>query len=393
MFRPIRPEYPVSLDRNHCLRLRSRYNDCDRCAQACPARALRVTDTAIELADGCMRCGQCGAVCPTEALQAEGFAVSPPRAAASKMPLYVDCWKVAASDSPANALRVPCLGGIALHLLVQWHAASGGRQTVLIDRGWCGRCSAGCGENHPAQETLDAARALLAKIGVPEHALPRIESLPLLQAQMPAEIPEPLAARSLSRREFFTGITRNAARAIAPTTAGQPDERAQSCRARIAKIETTARSQLLAQVAALSAQYGRPPPAELFPALRTSDACRNHRICAAACPTHALQAYQSEDGAAQGIAFDARVCIACGDCTRACPEQALALVPQDDSESPRGTAALTRWTVRECYDCGHEFADSGSGNSCPTCRKTRELARASFSQLFGLARRTQDDRI
>ena len=319
--------------------------------------------------------------------------MTPPCAAASKMPLYVDCWKVAASDSPANALRVPCLGGIALHRLVQWHATSGGRQIVFIDRGWCARCGAGGGARHPVQETLDAARALLAKIGVPEHALPSIESLPLLQTQMPAEIPEPLAAQFLSRREFLTGVTRNAARAIAPATACQPDENLQSRRTPVTRIETTARSQLLSQAAALGAQYGRPLPAELFPALRASDACRNHRVCAAACPTHALQAYQSEDGAAQGIVFDASACIACSDCTRACPQQALTLVPRGDGEVPRFAAALTRWTVRECYDCGHEFADSGSSNTCPTCRKTRELARASFSQLFAPARSSQDERV
>jgi hypothetical protein len=42
--------------------------------------------------------------------------------------------------------------------------------------------------------------------------------------------------------------------------------------------------------------------------------------------------------------------------------------------------------LRECYDCGHEFADSGPGSVCPGCRKTRELTRISFSQLFGSAR-------
>ena len=393
VFRPIRPEYPVTVDRRHCLRLRSRYNDCDRCAQVCPAHVLHVTNAAIELADGCLRCGQCSAVCPTEALQTEGFALNPPPAAVSETLLYVDCWKVPVSDSPQDAMRVPCLGGIALHRLVQWHAAAGGRQIVLIDRGWCGQCSAGCGANHPARETLDATRALLSELGVPDQALPRIESLPLSRAQMPAEIPDPLAAQSLNRREFFAGITRNAARAIAPVAAGRPDEDAQSRRAHVAKIETTARSQLLAQAAVVGARHGQPLPAELFPALRVSDACRNHRVCTATCPTRALQAYENEDRAAQGIAFDASACIACGDCTRACPEQALTLIPQGDGEVPRGTTALTRWTLRECYDCGHEFADSSSSSVCPTCRKTRELVRTSFSQLFAPRSGLQDERM
>ena len=273
-----------------------------------------------------------------------------------------------------------------MHHLVQWHATSGGRRIVLVDRGWCGQCSAGSGANHPAQAALDAARALLAELGVADQALPRIESLPLLRAQMPAEIPEPLAAQPLGRREFFAGITRTAARAIVPIAAGQPDEGAQSRRARLVKIETTARSQLLAQAAVLGAQHDRSLPAELFPALRVSDACRNHRVCAATCPTGALQAYESEDGATAGIAFDAQACIACGDCTRACPERALTLVPQGDGEVPRGPAALTRWTPRECYDCGRSFADAGKDQRCPACRKSYYLARSAFQQIFGAAR-------
>jgi len=389
----VRNDVSLQINADRCLRLRSRYNDCDQCAQACPAHVLHVSIERIELAEGCLRCGQCGAACPTEALQTEGFAVSPPPAASSRTPLYVDCWKVPAADSPHDAIRVPCLGGIALHHLVQWHAAAEGRQIALIDRGWCGQCSAGCGSHHPAQETLDAARALLAELGVAEQALPRMESLPLPRVQMPAEIPEPLAAQFLSRREFFAGITRNAARAIAPVAAGRPDDDAQSRRARGARIETTARSQLVAQAAALGARHGQPLPAELFPALRVADACCNHQVCAATCPTRALQAYRSEDGAAAGIAFDAAACIACGDCTRACPERALTLVPQGDGEVPRGATALTRWTLRECYDCGHEFADSGSSSVCPTCRKTRELARTSFSQLFGAARNPHGERM
>lgn len=381
-YRPLRPEPAVAFDPVRCLRLRSRYSECERCAEACPAKVLRVTGTAIELAADCLRCGRCSAVCATGALQTAGFAVNPRRAAAGTTPLYVDCWKVPAPDSAHDAMRVACLGGIALHQLVQWHAATERRPIVLVDRGWCSQCRAGRGARHPAQEALDAARALLAELGVAEHALPRLESLPLPRMQMPTEIPEPLTAQSVNRREFFAGITRHAARAIAPMTAGQSHENVRSRRARPAKIETTARSQLLAQAAALGARHGRPLPAELFPALRVSEACCNHGVCAATCPTGALHVYRSADGAAAGIAFDAQACIACGDCTRACPEQALTLVPQGDGEVPHGATALTRWTSRECHDCGHEFVDSGSSSICSGCLKTRAMARTSFFQFL-----------
>ena len=382
----VRGEISLQFDAHQCLRLRSRYSDCDRCAKACPPRVLHVRDEGFRLADGCLGCGRCSAACPTDALQTEGFALNPLHAPASQTPLYVDCWKVPPSLSPRDVVRVPCLGGIALHRLVQWHVISKGRQIVLLDRGWCGRCSAGSGGNHPAQEALDAAHALLAGLGVSTNVLPRLEALPLPPTQMPADIPEPLAARTLNRREFFSGMTRAAARAVVPVVMGKGGERGQSCGARLGKIEPTARSQLLAQTAALGERHGRPLPAGLFPALRVSDACRNHRVCAATCPTGALQAHAYGNGASAGIAFDAAACIACGDCTRACPEQALALVPRGGGEIPLGATVLTRWALRECYDCGHEFADSGSRNVCPVCCETRELVQASISQLFGSVR-------
>lgn len=381
VFQCVRDDASLQLDAERCLRLRSRYSDCDQCAQACPARVLHVSPERIELADGCLRCGWCSAACPTEALRIEGFTADLAPVAAGNTPLHVDCWKVSASDSPRDTVRVPCLGGIALHRLVQWHAASGGRPIVLLDRGWCDECRAGSGATHPAQETLEAARALLAQLGVAEPALPRLQNLPLPRTRMPAEIPDSLAAQPLSRREFFSGMTHAAARAIAPVVTREGGERGQSRGARPGRIEAAARSQLLAHVAALGKRHGRPLPAGLFPVLRVADACRNHQVCAAICPTGALQAYQSEDGATAGIAFDARACIACGDCTRACPQRALALVAQGDGEVPQGAAVLTRWTLRECRDCGHEFADSGSGNVCPTCRKTRELGRALFGKM------------
>lgn len=385
-FRRVWKDAFLRLDADRCLRLRSRYSDCERCERACPSRVLHVRDGGFRLADECLGCGRCSAACPTDALQTEDFAVNPSHSSASQTPLYVDCWKVPPSLSPRDATRVPCLGGIALHRLVQWHVVSEGRQIVLLDHGWCGQCSAGSGAKHPAQEALDAAHALLAGLGVSTNALPRLETLPLPQTRMPAEIPEPLAGRTLSRREFFSGMTRAGARAIAPVVVGNSGERGRSCGARLGKIETTARSQLLAQAAALAKRHGRPLPAALFSMLQVSDACCNHQVCAATCPTGALQAHANADSATAGIAFDAAACIACGDCTRACPERALTLVPQGNGEDPRGPAALTRWTQRECYDCGREFADSGSSNVCPVCRETRELMHTSFSQLFGSVR-------
>lgn len=383
MITGMRGDVSLQITAGRCLRLRSRYSDCEKCAQACPPRVLRVNNECIELADGCLRCAQCCAACPTDALKMEGLAANRLRISAGKTPLYIDCWKVAASQSPRDAIRVPCLGGIPLRDLVRWHAASAGRQIVLIDRGWCGQCSAGRRADHPAQGALEAARALLAGLGAAAEALPRLESLPLPRTRMPADIPEPLAAQQLSRRAFFAAVTRRVARTTAPAAANEDAERAQAPRPRLAKTDIAARSRLMRHASVLAARHGRRLPAELFPALRISEACRDHQVCASVCPTAALRAYRNDDELVTGIVFDAAACIACADCTRACPERALTLVPQGDGEVPGGAAELTRWTLRECHDCGDGFADCGSSDVCPTCRKTRELARAGFSRLFG----------
>ena len=53
-FRRVRDDASLQLNPDQCLRLRSRYSNCDKCAQACPPRVLRVSNERIELADGCL---------------------------------------------------------------------------------------------------------------------------------------------------------------------------------------------------------------------------------------------------------------------------------------------------------------------------------------------------
>lgn len=372
-------EGPVYLDTERCLALRSRYSDCRRCEAICPAGVLQVRDERIELAEGCLRCGRCSAVCPTGALRVEGFDSIAPAPAVNDTPVYVDCWKVASSQSPPGALRLPCLGGIALHDLVRWHVDSGRRPIVLLDRGWCGQCSAGSTSSHPVAETLAAARRLMAELGVEEGALPRLESKPMPASGMPATIPDPLAARPVSRREFFAGMTRSAVRAV-NAVRGRAARNPGSAPRRTwhTLSDGTPRSRLISAALALGARNGRSIPAGLFPAIRVSDACRDHRICAAICPTGALQVY--EDDGITGIRFDADACIACGDCTRACPERALTLVPRRDDAPAHTPAVLTRWTRRTCARCDDEFASGGDENHCPACRKDLDL----FSNRFSI---------
>lgn len=376
-FRPIGSDRPVRLNAERCLALRSRYSDCRRCEEVCPAGVLRVSGERIELADGCLRCGRCRATCPTGALQMEGFDVSVPHSRGSRVPVYVDCWKAAASGAPEAAVRVPCLGGIAAYDLLQWFVDSGERPIVLLDRGWCGQCSAGSRISHPVEEALDAARCLMTELGVDESALPRLETRPLPVSAVPDAVPDPLAAQPISRRQFFAGMTRSAARTMSALR-GRVARNANVPLRRTwrAAVTDTPRSRLMSHALALGARNGCMLPAELFPAIRVSDRCRNHRVCAAICPTGALQPYESGDEA--GIRFDSLACIACGDCTRACPERALGLALQGSGAPDGAPAALTQWARRTCQRCDDEFASRGDEEHCPACRKDLSLFATGF---------------
>lgn len=382
---PVRPDRAPASDPNRCLRLRSPFGRCDSCVQVCQAGALRFTPTALRLADECIGCGRCAAVCPTAALSIEGFADEP--ASESGGALYVDCWKIEPSQSPGTAKRVPCLGGIALHRLMDWQGPR--RSVVLLDRGWCAGCSAGSGTAHPAGDVLARARALLTELGLSEQLLPRLEHRPLPRSLMPRAIPDAVAAQPLSRRRFLESVTRQAARFIAPPALDAPLGLTTSSAGHSARIPDTPRSQFLSKAAELALQHGRALPAQLFPALQVSEACCNHGICAAVCPVQALQRY--EKGGTAGIVFNAWSCISCGDCTRACPERALRLELRNNDGAPGWSVALTHWQLRDCSECGQSFAAAGAATICPACCKTRELARSGFAQLFRSAPQRDDE--
>lgn len=137
----------------------------------------------------------------------------------------------------------------------------------------------------------------------------------------------------------------------------------------------------------MSRHTGHPLPARLFPSVRIGPDCQNHAVCARACPTAALHIVASGDET--GVVFDTSLCIACGECGRICPETALEFDATGNGAIPREPLQLTRHRQAVCFDCGLRFAESvgdttGSESEplCPGCRKSRQLTRSLFSDLF-----------
>jgi ferredoxin len=364
----------LGLRRAHCLSAQFPYLSCQCCVDSCPAKVLHRTDHQLQLDAGCLNCGRCAAVCPTGALSLPGLnaALAP---GTSDRTLYVDCWKVPRSESPADAVRVPCVGAVSVG---QWLAlAAGGRVVMALDRGWCERCSAG-GSIHPAQASLTEARVLLSETGVSQEAMPRLMRRLLPAWRMPRAIPAARAERHINRRRFFAGLAGELAEAATayrgasdsgptptPTRATRPGQ-----------VRALERERRLAALALLARRRGTRLSPRLFPQIEISARCCDHHVCASLCPTGALAVY--EDGGVSGVRFDAFACMACGACERACPEQALRLLAEGHGAVPTAAVVLTRHERRECYDCGASFSAVAEEPYCPSCRKSR----GAFAMFF-----------
>lgn len=297
----------------------------------------------------------------------------------SPRPLPVECWKVPRRLCAREAVRVPCLGGLSVGRWLALRAAAGKRPIEAVDRGWCGRCSAG-GATHPAASAVDQANRLLEEMGEPPQARIRFVYKPLPVKAMPEAIPEPAAEFSMGRRAFFRGLMGQAAEALCVMETSASAPAAGHREVHWGPLPSPERTRVVSALRRLADRSGRPLPPSIFPALHISEACRNHQVCAATCPTGALLAYQ-ENGAT-GVAFNASACIACGVCQRACPEQAIGFAPPGTVAASGKAVRLTRVEARECAECGHLFAERGDEPVCAPCRKSRELAQSAFQQLF-----------
>ncbi len=371
----LRDDARLRLDEGACLPLRSQFGGCRACAAVCPVGVLSVAVERVALNDGCTNCGRCVAACPNEALQIDGFE------AIEKLPpgtqsVELECAKVPADARGADAIVVPCLGGISPGRLAALNERAAGREVRLIDRGWCGQCKAGCGAAHPAQAAVDAVALWLHAVDE-SIAAPHIVLRPLPLARMPANIPmvhpAPDPGPPMTRRQFFRALAENPT-GRQRTPMGTDGRAAFPARMR---RESPERRRLLDAITAAAQRAGRGIPAELFPRLTNNGACADHRVCTAACPTGALKV--TEGDGTSTLAFSAAACIVCGACTRACPEGALLL---DGHGGSLGTVEVAVHALQSCEGCSEVFAPKPGEALCLACRKSQRLVRDGIAQLF-----------
>lgn len=350
------PRGPVLLA-ERCLTLCRPGMPCDACAQVCPTGAFTLGERSLSLdLDRCLRCGRCGAACPSEALAFEGFADVPEDAT------RLECSRVPGRFHASSTAVVPCLGGVSPGALRGRLARRGEEPLTIVDRGWCAACPAG-GEPEPWHRTVVLLREELHRAGLPERISIVREPLPVAVAAPPPAPTRPLEV-VLDRRALFRGASVLRDRLGPPRLAARgegPPER----------IDTAA---LRERAATLAALVGRERlPAALFPDLAIAETCCDRRICAASCPTGALELELADDSSS--LAFDPTLCTGCRSCVDVCPTGSLALMPSAEGGLVERRPLRRRALVR-CAECGAAYAPPSPSGRCSTCEKDHALMRS-----------------
>lgn len=369
-FQPLPGDGRVAFAVEACIAARSLPSACQRCAQACPAGAVKVGEAGPELVADCLGCGRCTAACPTGAIVLKGFPDGE-KLPSGNVPLRVECWKVPAALS-GQALRVPCLGGIDAGTMLEWLALRNGEPLRIVDRGWCGQCRAGGPGHHPAQAAAAEAARLLQACGAGAGESIAFVSEPLPASLMPQAIPEPATQETISRRGFFRRFAAEAAGALQVAPSHTPPHRRRGSDFPLPRRERT-----LAALEMLARTPAERLPAAVLPALTISPDCDHLGICAGMCPTGALYTYEDDEHA--GVGFEPRDCVACDLCAQACPVRAIQLQPAGPPDRSAAAQTLTQFPLSRCENCLTPFAAVRGATLCPGCLRSRQMSQ----QLFG----------
>lgn len=365
-FQAVHPSDPrLRIDSSACLPARSPLADCKACAEACPVSVISVTERGPELNGSCLGCGQCAAHCPSDALHVQGFPELPLPGQTSSVIHEVDCWRVPESESCADTLRVPCTAGLDASQLLSLNRLAGSNGIAVLDRGWCQACPASGQATHPAATAIQEANEILDEAGIQRDRRPRLEAQPLPERKAASGIPDAKLERRVSRRGFLRQLGGEAVSARARLTEGFRPAQSGPL---ISPVVPFRRLRLDEELKALTGTGHGP---STLPRLTVSAHCEGHGICAALCPTGALE--RRAEGGSSSLMLNAGLCIGCQLCERVCPEQAIRL------EAMYGGALFTelhRLTTQRCRDCGQSFGTDDAGEAvCTACRKSKQLMR------------------
>lgn len=307
---------PLALEiiSRRCLRTRFQGSSCTRCAEECPAEAIRLEPGKIILDQKrCVGCLACTAVCPAEALVGcdSRLAAAPAKVIAGKA-VCLCCEK---GIRTGEEIILPCLGALSEGHLVAFAARS--REDVCL---YLARCTDCRGSFVP--------EILARRLQVLEGKLGRDGLTSLIR--LITEEEEAGQAAAASRRSFFRAfwdISIHAATETITTLQAEanPGERH-------AHKHQPARLTLLRQALADSGEEAtRLAILSFFFTLTVNTECNFCGGCAGMCPTGALKNTREDE--VKRLQFDWTRCSGCGLCLEFCRKKAIRLTSGRNPES------------------------------------------------------------
>lgn len=345
----------VGFSSRRCLRATKPSVPCATCSSVCPVAAISFTSRAIAASSDCLGCGACAAECPTGAITVAGFGRPP---SSREAPLRIECARVPPDAISPGSWIVPCFAGLRIADVVEAFENCASQERVLVqlvDRCLCQDC-----QNSGDRSVITVVSSRLANAIA--TAAPDV-SIECVKEPLDPSRAHPAGSQpARSRRAFLRAL-------IEPSRAPDKPRDLNDDRAALAR---------------LAARTGSALDARHFPAISLSDACKDHAVCAASCPTGALRReFGGSHDERSRIVFEPSACVACGRCADVCPEHALTF-----AAAGAGALAPTPLILRErvlpvCPKCEEVFAaEVGDEAICPACRKSDAL----FADLFARRR-------
>ncbi len=360
------------VDTPRCINTRHEAVDCDRCEAICPTGAIsRFSVTPRISTEACVTCGACLAVCPSDAIAIPTAMENAPFRALEHLPpgdIGLVCGvhpdpQASAAPAPTVLRHGMCLASLDIGRLIA--LTEGGSRLVWLDTSGCSTCPIATVRS-AIEQAAAAANALASLFGRP----PPIATVD--NGRVPAERAVVDGShQGLTRRDLLTaaGLRREA-----PDTPMTRRRGAVGDRLPIALPR--ARRRLLDHLD----RWGEAPAADSF--LSTSgspfasvviddDLCRGCRLCSRFCPTGALNWHSAAGSFTLG--FLASLCIDCGICVAACPEDAVGLGEELAAEQllEREWSVLLTGTLVDCAGCGQPTRGEEEANLCHSCRHGR----------------------